>query len=116
MNNFKEFDLAKNHSINFKIYEETDDHNYSIRISLSSEKDLWNAVESNGLKFYYKYILGRDEWVKHQNYQNNEYIKYQEDFLDALREFENINKASETKSQVGLYLIKIALNSINNKL
>jgi hypothetical protein len=113
MNNFKNFDLIKNYLVNFKIYEEIVDNGDNIRIALSSEEDLWNNGENKNYKFFYRYILGRDEWVKNQNYQGDDYIKYQEDFLEGLKEFENITKASEIKSQVGLYLIGIALDSVN---
>ena len=112
MSNFKEFDLTKEHVVLFKIHQDLADSDL-IGISLSSNEDLWNGNRNkNTYKFCYKIFLGRDEWTKSQNYQGDDYIKYQKDFQDALDEYEIINKASEIKSFVGLYLIKLAMESI----
>lgn len=114
MCNFKEFDLIEKHKITFCIYQEPRDSDVII-ISLNSLEDLWNGGRNtNNTKFCNTIYLNRDEWVKAQGYIEDEYIKYQKDFQDALDEFLLINMASEIKTKIGVYLIQSALNSIKS--
>jgi len=115
MCNFKEFDLIKKYKITFCIYQEPRDNDV-ILISLNSLEDIWGGRRNtNNTKFCNTICLNRDEWVKVQQYSENEYVNYQKDFQDTLDEFLLINIASEMVTKVGVYLIQSALNSIKSE-
>lgn len=61
---------------------------------------------SNAKQKPWEYNVTRDEWVEHKKYVDDDYVKYQKDFLDAYQEFLKIEKNTDVTSEVILYLLK----------
>ncbi len=115
MDKFKGFIVYKNKPLKYCIFSLNDDSGYFLRLAISSEMPIKGFKKSRlqSEKYYKDFILHRDVWAKHQQYED--YTEAEKDFKEAENEFNNIDNYKDIKNDTSKYLIEQALQFFNQR-
>lgn len=113
MNGFRKFKKIKNIQVNFKILLVNNTTPTSLKLTLSSPENIFMDSRFEVGKYHKDFEISREGWEKISG--EEDYSKIENEFKDAVTEFNSVNDYCEYKNKVNLHLIEKAIKFLEKQ-